>query len=122
VTEADAPRYFDMRKADGQYPPRFMLIVTPVHAGRSDEIAAVSHMGTGRLQTIRREWNPFYHDLVKTFGEATGVPVLLNTGFNLRAEPIVASPENAINTFVNSGIDLLVLENCLVTKDGEAGR
>jgi carbamoyltransferase len=82
---------------------------------------AVSHMGTGRLQTIRRESNPLYYEITHRFGEATGVPVLLNTSFNLRAEPIVTTPENAFNTFNSSNIDLLVLENYLVSKDGSRG-
>lgn len=117
VSEAHAGSYFDLQKVAGQYPPRFMLVVTPVYPDRAEQIAAVSHMGTGRLQTIRREWNPFYYDLVVRFGEATGVPVLLNTSFNLRAEPIVASAQDALSTFTHSGIDLLVLDDYLVSKD-----
>jgi len=68
------------------------------------------------LQTIRREWNPRYYRLVELFGQATGVPVLMNTSFNLRGEPIVTTPENALNTFGNSGIDTLLIENYLVRK------
>jgi carbamoyltransferase len=68
------------------------------------------------LQTIRREWNPRYYRLVELFGQATGVPVLMNTSFNLRDEPIVTTPENALNTFGNSGIDTLLMENYLVRK------
>jgi len=117
VPEAKAGAYFEMGRTEGQYPPRFMLVVTPVRDGASAQIPAVSHMGTGRLQTIRRDWNPLYYEVVERFGEATGVPVLLNTSFNLRAEPIVASPEHALATFQNSGIDLLVLDDFLVRKD-----
>jgi len=73
-------------------------------------------MGTGRLQTIRREWNERYYDIVKLFGQATGVPVLLNTSFNLRGEPIVASPQDAYKTFSNSGIDTLVMGDYVVRK------
>ncbi len=68
------------------------------------------------MQTVRREWNPPYYDVVEKFGEATGVPVLLNTSFNLRGEPIVNTPANALSTFGNSGIDTLVMENYRVTK------
>ena len=79
-------------------------------------VAAINHMGTGRLQTIRREWNERYYDLIDLFGQATGVPVLLNTSFNLRGEPIVTSPQDAYRTFSNSGIDTLVLGDYLVRK------
>jgi hypothetical protein len=58
----------------------------------------------------RREWNPRYYRVVEEFGEATGIPVLLNTSFNLRGEPIVGSPVDVWHTFVKSGIDVLVLE------------
>jgi len=73
-------------------------------------------MGTGRLQTIREEWNPRYYQIVKKFGEATGIPVLMNTSFNLRGEPIVTTPANAFNTFSKSGIDVLVLDRFMVRK------
>jgi carbamoyltransferase len=73
-------------------------------------------MGTGRLQTIREEWNPRYYRVVEKFGQATGVPVLLNTSFNLRGEPIVTTPANAFSTFSKSGIDVLVMENYMVRK------
>ena len=116
VPEDDAPRFFDLRKADHQYPPRFMLMVAPALSGAAEQIPAVVHMGTGRLQTVREEWNPLYHDVVRGFGQATGVPVLLNTSFNLRGEPLVATPADAIKTFMASGIDLLVLERFLVRK------
>lgn len=116
VPEDDASRYFDMQKANGQYPPRFMLMVAPARSSSAESIPAVVHMGTGRLQTVRKEWNPLYYDVVRGFGEATEVPVLLNTSFNLRGEPLVATPANAINTFMASGIDLLVLERFLVRK------
>jgi len=116
VAEKDASTYFELGKADGQYPQRFMLMVSPVRPDRGGEIPAVNHMGTGRLQAVRREWNPLYYDVVQRFGEATGVPVLLNTSFNLRSEPIVTTPENAINTFTNSEIDLLCLGSFLVRK------
>ncbi len=116
VREEDAPRYFAMGKADGQYPQRFMLMVSPVRPERGAEIPAVNHMGTGRLQTVRREWNPLYYDIVRRFGQATGVPVLLNTSFNLRSEPIVSTPEHAFNTFMNSEIDLLCMGPFVVRK------
>jgi carbamoyltransferase len=116
VPEERAPEYFDLRQAEGQYPQRFMLMVSPVHPDQQEEIAAVSHMGTGRLQTVRREWNPRYYDIITAFGQKTGTPVLLNTSFNLRGEPIVATPANAFNTVSKSEIDMLVLERFIVRK------
>jgi carbamoyltransferase len=114
--EERAAEYFDLGRADGQYPLRFMLMVSPVLPDKQEIIPAVSHMGTGRLQTVRREWNPRYYDIVDAFGQKTGVPVLMNTSFNLRGEPIVTTPANAFNTFSKSDIDLLVLERFVVRK------
>jgi carbamoyltransferase len=94
-----------------------MLLVTQIPEDKREVIPAVSHVnGSGRLQTIRREWNPRYYRVVEKFGGATGVPVLLNTSFNLRGEPIVNTPSDALNTFSKSGIDLLVLDRFLVRK------
>lgn len=116
IPEVDAPRYFALGKAEGQYPQRFMLMVSPVVPEKDNEIQAVSHMGTGRLQTVRREWNPLYYEITQRFGQATGVPVLLNTSLNLRGEPIVASPMDALRTFQHSGLDMLVLDAHMVRK------
>ena len=91
-------------------------MVSPVFPERQAEIPAVCHMGTGRLQAIRREHNPLYYDVVHRFGQATGIPVLMNTSFNLRGEPIVASPADALNTFSKSDLDLLVMEGYVVRK------
>ena len=77
--------------------------------------------GTGRLQTVRRETNPRYHRLISRFGERTGVPVVLNTSFNLKGEPIVTTPANAWSTFMRSEMDLLVLDRFVVRKDGLPG-
>ncbi|MFH1371541.1 MAG: carbamoyltransferase N-terminal domain-containing protein [Planctomycetota bacterium] len=116
ILEECTAEYFDFPDASRHYPARFMLYVTKIRDDKSNQIPAVNHQGTGRLQTIRREINPRYYQLVEKFGQATGVPVLLNTSFNLRGEPIVASPANAFNTFSNSGIDILVLGNNIVSK------
>jgi carbamoyltransferase len=112
IIEEKAEDYFcDGHIAVHQFPARYMLIVLPFKADKGETIGAVNHLGTGRLQTIREEWNPRYYRIVKAFSEATGVPVLLNTSFNLRGEPIVSSPTDAFNTFSKSGIDVLVLHN-----------
>ncbi len=117
ILEEDAPQYFPgLQDSAGQYTPRFMLTVCKYDEELGKKVPAVNHMGTGRLQTVRREWNPRYYRLIELFKKATGVPVLMNTSFNLRGEPIVNTPANALSTFRNSGIDTLVMENVLVRK------
>ena len=93
-----------------------MLAVYPWKKDPGALVPAVNHMGTGRVQTVRKEWNPRYHGLVEKFQAATGAPALMNTSFNLRGEPIVSSPADAYKTFSNSGIDVLVLERFIVRK------
>jgi carbamoyltransferase len=117
VLEERAGEYFHMSGSDHLYPPRFMLMVTAVHEDKQEQIQAVCHQGgTGRLQTIRHEWNPAYYDVVAKFGQATGIPVLLNTSYNLRGEPIVNTPQNALRTFRESGLDALAMGPYLVKK------
>ena len=116
ILEENTQDFFYGNNIAEQFPARYMLFVLPLKESRAETINAVNHMGTGRLQTIREEWNPRYYQIVKKFGEATGIPVLLNTSFNLRGEPIVNSPANAFNTFNKSGIDVLVLENFMIRK------
>ena len=118
ILEERVAEYFDLRDPGRNYPARFMLLVLPIRPSQQDRIAAVNHQGTGRLQSLRRETNPAYYRIVEKFGQATGVPVVLNTSFNLRGEPIVGSPSDALKTFVRSGLDLLVLGNYVVSKDG----
>ena len=99
------------------FPLRYMLMVCPTKDGCGDQIQAVTHEGgTGRVQSVRRESNPLYYRAIELFGQATGVPVLLNTSFNLRGEPIVTTPANALNTFVNSDIDTLYVNDFVVRK------
>jgi carbamoyltransferase len=102
---------------DGYYPNPFMLLVLPIRADKREVIPAVTHVdGTGRLQTVTREGNPFYHRLIEEFERRTGVPVVLNTSFNLRGEPIVHRPEEALNDYLSTGMDALFLGNYLVQK------
>jgi len=80
-------------------------------------VPAITHVdGTGRLQTVFRDVNPRYYQLIERFGQATGVPAVLNTSFNLKGEPIVNTPANAFNTFSKSEMDTLVLGNFIVEK------
>jgi len=115
ILEERAADYFTVDAAD-QYPARFMLLVLPLKPATADRIPAVNHLGTGRLQTVRQEWNPRYHGILKRFDDATGVPVVLNTSFNLRGEPIVTEPAHALSTFTRSGLDVLVMERFRVEK------
>ena len=99
-----------------QHPARFMLLICRLDPELASRMAAVNHFGTARLQTVREEWNPGFFHLLERWGARSGMPVLLNTSFNLRGEPIVASPQDALRTFGRSGLDLLVLENFVVRK------
>jgi carbamoyltransferase len=109
--------YADLENPMRQYPLRFMLMVYATMNEHGDRIQAVTHEGgTGRLQTVRREWNPLYYRAIELFEQATGVPVLLNTSFNLRGEPIVNTPANALNTFSKSDIDTLYMDGFVVKK------
>jgi carbamoyltransferase len=109
--------FFDLPDAAAHAPAGFMLYVVDVKDAKREVIPAVTHVdGTGRLQTVRRDTEPRYYRLIETFGQATGVPVVLNTSFNLKGEPIVNTPEEAFSTFARSGIDSLVLGDCLIDK------
>ena len=113
VLEEEAKKYFDIDDPTSG-PARFMIIVIP--AKKPKTIPAVSHMGTSRIQSVNKRLSPQYYALIKEFGKLTGVPVIMNTSFNLKGEPIVTSPSDAFKTFMKSGIDLLVLENFVVEK------
>ena len=95
----------------------YMEKVYPVKEHKRGQIPAVVHVdGTGRLQTVSRLTNPRFYELIQRFYEATGVPVVLNTSFNLNGEPIVESPTDAIRTFYSCGLDALILDTFLVKK------
>jgi carbamoyltransferase len=123
VLEERAPEYYaDLGDPARHYPLRYMLMVYKTLDGQGKKIQAVTHEGgSGRMQTVRRDWNPLYHRVVELFSEATGVPVLLNTSFNLRGEPIVNTPSNAINTFSKSDIDTLYMDGFLIRKTTAIG-
>jgi carbamoyltransferase len=96
-------------------PDPFMTLAPRVRPERRERIPAAVHVdGTGRIQTVERASNPRYYGLIEEFGRLTGVPVLLNTSFN-RAEPIVASPEEAIACYLRTGMDVLVLGDFYTT-------
>ena len=115
-----APSVLDEHGAEffeGYYPNPFMLLVLPVRPDRQAQIPAVTHVdGTARLQSVTATDNRLYHRLISRFAARTGVPVVLNTSFNLRGEPIVHRPAEAVADFLASDMDALFLGNLLATK------
>ena len=112
ILEEFAGEYLDM-----DIPSPYMLFTANVKEEKKKVIPAVTHVdGTSRHQTVNKKQNPRYYALLYEFYKLTGVPVLLNTSFNLRSEPIVLSPSDAYLCFMRSGLDYLVLENFLLDK------
>jgi carbamoyltransferase len=96
-----------------------MLFVFDVRADKADRIPAVRHVdGTARVQTVNRTQHPLYYDLLAAFMRRTGVPILVNTSFNTRGEPMVNSPRDAVESFWTSPLDALVIGPFLVEKAG----
>lgn len=116
VTHNDASEYFDI-SIDAPY----MLLIPDVRPDKKDLLPAITHVdGTARLQMVKKETNPRYHQLLNAFKKIAGVPVLLNTSFNVRGEPIVMSPEDAYSCYMRTGIDALIMGSYLLTeKDPE---
>ncbi|MGR9037475.1 MAG: carbamoyltransferase C-terminal domain-containing protein, partial [Gammaproteobacteria bacterium] len=80
-------------------------------------IAAVCHVdGTGRLQTVKHEWNPTFYRLISHFHRLTGIPVLLNTSFNVMGKPLIHTLEDAVAVFLTSGLDVLAVNDYLISK------
>jgi carbamoyltransferase len=120
VLEERANEFFEFPEAERHFPGRFMLYVAPVREEKRDVLPAITHEdGSGRLQTVYKETNPGYHRIIERFGELTGVPVIMNTSFNLKGEPIVEHPSHAFNTFSLSGMDLLFLNNFVIHADAK---
>jgi len=132
VLREDVSDWFEL-DADSPY----MLVVAPVVASRRrrmtaqeeqlfgidklnvvrSDIPAVTHVDySARVQTVHRETNPRYHALISAFKARTGCPVLVNTSFNVRSEPIVYTPEDAFRCFMGTGIEVLAVENCLLLR------
>ncbi|MFC2091201.1 carbamoyltransferase [Elusimicrobiota bacterium] len=115
ILSEDVDVYIE-RPAD-MYLDRFMLVTYPVRRDKRSIIPAVTHVnGTARIQSVHKEANPRYWELISRFKSKTGVGVVLNTSFNLKGEPIVNTPADAISTFKRSGLDILVLENYIIKK------
>ncbi|MEK7536895.1 MAG: carbamoyltransferase N-terminal domain-containing protein [Patescibacteria group bacterium] len=112
-----AEDFFEIPNAQNHYPARFMLYVVPVKKEKQSVIPAITHVdGTARPQLVFKEISPRYWNLIDRFRQRTGVPMVLNTSFNLKGEPIVNTPAEAINTFRKSEMDVLVIESFLIYK------
>ncbi len=113
VLEERAAEFFEM---DGLRSSPFMLFVANVRPDRR-VIPSVTHVdGSARLQTVERRLNPLYHELIAEFGRQTGVPVIINTSFNVRGEPIVCTPADAYRCFMRTNMDWLVIGPFLLDK------
>ena len=107
-----APEYLE-----SAYDSPFMILTAQVRPEKRSVIPSVTHVdGSARPQTVEREINPLYYRLIDEFGKITGVPVVMNTSFNLRGEAIVHTPTDALRTFFSSGMDALVIGSFLVEK------
>ena len=114
VIDKYAHQYFDLAK-DEKIP--FMEKVVMVKKEKRNIIPAVVHKDfTARVQTVDNQTNKIFYNLINDFYKKTGVPILLNTSFNLNGEPIVCSPTDAIRTFYSCGLDILVMDNFIVYK------
>ena len=103
---------------EGEEDSPFMLIAKNVRPEWRDKIPAIVHVdGTARVQTVREETNPTLYRLLKEFDALTGVPVLINTSFNVKGEPIIETPRDAVICFLTTGIDHLVMHDTLVSKN-----
>lgn len=116
VLEEAAAEWF----VDGGVSP-FMVFVYDVRVDKADRIPAVRHVdGTARIQTINRAQNPAYYDLLQAFAQRSGVPVLINTSFNTRGEPVVCSPRDAVESFCTTPLDALAIGSFIVEKQAAA--
>lgn len=112
VLEEYEKKYFNLKQTSP-----YMLLAPIVKEEVINQIPSVVHVDkTARVQSVNKETNPFIYKVIEEFMNISGVPVILNTSFNDNGEPIVESPEDAIKTFLNTNIDVLVLENYIVTK------
>jgi carbamoyltransferase len=117
VCEEDAKKYFDC-DLPIPLPTDYMLMVYPIKKKWHGLIPSVTHVdGSGRLQTIRRKQNKRYYDLIKEFGKLSKIPILINTSFNIRGEPIVCTPHDAYKCMMGTEIDCLVMGGFLIKRD-----
>ena len=112
MTKEGAERYFNHRT----YAP-FMVMTFRANEVAEAEIPAVVHVdGTSRPQIVDEASNPRYHGVISQFARITGVPCILNTSFNIKGEPMVCAPQDALRTYFSTGLDALAIGNCLLEK------
>jgi len=117
VCEDDALKYFECDNPIPE-PTDYMLMVYPVRKEYHKKIPSITHVdGSGRLQTIRRHQNQLYYDVIKEYGKLSGIPILINTSFNIRGEPIVCTYYDAYKCMMGTGIDYLVMDKFLIKRD-----
>jgi carbamoyltransferase len=111
-----APTYFEFGSPNAAVVESpFMLLTARVRPDKQHLLPAITHVdGTARVQTVSRSQNPLYYALIEEFGKLTGVPVLVNTSFNVQGEPIVCTPQEAFNSFAHTEMDYLVMGNALI--------
>jgi len=118
VTDDAQFKYFDLKQGSP-----FMLLAAAVRPEYQQSLPAITHVdGSARVQGISRKQDRFIFDLLKAFEKETGFPIILNTSFNLGGDPIVEAPHDAIVTYLNSDIDILVMENYYVVKTSAGKR
>lgn len=116
VREEDTDRYFT-NTSSGKVAAQFMTVTFDVTDACKEEAPAVVHVdGTARPQTVRRDQNQLYYDIISEYGNITGSPILINTSFNMHEEPIVTRPYDALRTFDIDAVDVLVLAPFIVSK------
>lgn len=116
INQEDLENWFQPAAANGGESP-FMLFTYQVKQGREQRIPSALHADqSARVQTVHGETNPLFHDLLEAVGRITGVPIVVNTSFNVRGEPIVASPKAAIEAFFSTPVDALVIGSFIVEK------
>lgn len=112
VLAEDVGEWFDY-----DHPAPYMLFVFDVKKDKQQRVPGITHVdGSGRLQSVDTDRNPLYHRLISQFKHLTGIPMVINTSFNIKGEPIVNTPTDAIRCFLGNGLDYLVLGNFIVKK------
>ncbi|MBT4652560.1 MAG: hypothetical protein HN981_02910 [Candidatus Pacebacteria bacterium] len=117
ILEEYTEKYFESDK-NLSVSAKYMLMVYPFKEIGKKQVPAVTHVdGSGRLQTLARKDNKLYYELIEEYEKITGVPIIINTSFNVRGEPIVCSPEDAVNCFLHTDIDYLVIDQFICKKN-----
>lgn len=116
VCSEEAWRYFDIGKGPA-IPAQYMLLVRPVREEYKEKLPAITHAdGTARLHTVESDRNPLFYNLLRAFEGRAEFPILINTSFNVRGEPIVCTPNDALSCFLRTDIDYLVMGRCIIAK------